>query len=156
MARLLLRSGIVVTQDPKLGVLPTGDVLVEGDRIAAIAARLDAPDAEVVDCAGHFVLPGLINAHCHVTTPASRSLREDGGNPLFHMSGLYEHLPLTWTMPPDDAASRHTLELGHADVVGIEHLHEIVPQHADRIDGHGDRQCERGQRHGPKVLERAR
>ena len=37
MTKLLLKSGIVVTQDAKLGVLPKGDVLVEGGRIAAIA-----------------------------------------------------------------------------------------------------------------------
>ena len=40
MTKLLLKSGIVVTQDPKLGVLPTGDVLVEDGRIAAIAPSL--------------------------------------------------------------------------------------------------------------------
>ena len=61
---LLLKSGIVVTQDPALGVLPTGDVLIDGDRITAIAPSIDAA-AETVDCAGHFVLPGLINAHMH-------------------------------------------------------------------------------------------
>ncbi|MFI5031462.1 MAG: hypothetical protein ACHQPH_12255, partial [Reyranellales bacterium] len=62
---LLLRSGIVVTQDVAHGVLPAGDVLVDGDKIVAVAPRLDAPDAKVVDCSGHIVLPGLINAHMH-------------------------------------------------------------------------------------------
>ena len=74
MARLLLKSGIVVTQDPKLGVLPTGDVLVENDRIAAIASTLPVTDAETVDCRGHFVLPGLINAHMHTWQTALRSV----------------------------------------------------------------------------------
>src|ERR1041385_2331984 len=74
MARLLLKSGIVVTQDAKLGVLPTGDVLVENDRIAAIAPALPASDAELVDCRGHFVLPGLINAHMHTWQTALRSV----------------------------------------------------------------------------------
>ena len=77
MARLLLKSGIVVTQDAKLGVLPTGDVLVENDRIAAIAPALSAPDAETVDCRGHFVLPGLINAHMHTWQTALRSVAAD-------------------------------------------------------------------------------
>jgi cytosine/adenosine deaminase-related metal-dependent hydrolase len=70
---LLLRSGIVVTQDPAHGVLPAGDVLVEGDRIIAIAPRLEA-EAEVVDCSGHIVLPGLINAHMHTWQTALRSV----------------------------------------------------------------------------------
>jgi cytosine/adenosine deaminase-related metal-dependent hydrolase len=73
MKRLLLKSGIVVTQDPKLGVLPSGDVLVEDGRIAAIARAL-AADAETIDCAGHFVLPGLVNAHMHAWQTALRSV----------------------------------------------------------------------------------
>src|SRR5262245_34692588 len=73
MTRLLLKSGIVVTQDPGLGVLPKGDVLVEDGRIAAIAPHLET-DAETIDCAGHFVLPGLINAHMHSWQTALRSV----------------------------------------------------------------------------------
>ena len=42
MTRLLLRNGIVVSQDPAVGALPRGDVLIEDDRIAAIAPSLDA------------------------------------------------------------------------------------------------------------------
>ena len=76
MTRLLLRDGIVVTQDPTIGALPRGDVLIEGDRIAAIAPSLDA-EAEIIDCAGHFVLPGLINAHMHTWQTALRSVGAD-------------------------------------------------------------------------------
>ena len=73
MTRLLLKSGIVVTQDAELGVLPTGDVLVENGRIAAIAPKI-AAEVETIDCAGHFVLPGLINAHMHTWQTALRSV----------------------------------------------------------------------------------
>src|ERR1043165_464761 len=76
MTRLLLRDGIVVTQDPAIGALPRGDVLIEGDRIAAIAPSIDAT-AEALDCAGHFVLPGLINAHMHTWQTALRSVAAD-------------------------------------------------------------------------------
>lgn len=74
MPRLLLKSGIVVTQDAKLGVLPRGDVLIENDRIAAIAPSLPAGDAETIDCTGHFVIPGLVNAHMHTWQTALRSV----------------------------------------------------------------------------------
>ncbi len=74
---LLLKDGIVVTQDPALGVLPKGDVLVKDGRIAAIGPSLSAPDAETVDCAGHFVLPGLVNAHMHTWQTALRSVAAD-------------------------------------------------------------------------------
>jgi imidazolonepropionase-like amidohydrolase len=46
------------------------DVLVEPDRIVEVgrdAVPLAGPEATVVDVSGHTVLPGLIDAHCHIT-----------------------------------------------------------------------------------------
>ncbi len=77
MPRILLKAGIVVTQDKAPGVLPQGDVLVDGDSIAAIGPDLAADDAEVIDCARHFVLPGLINAHMHTWQTGLRSVAAD-------------------------------------------------------------------------------
>jgi 5-methylthioadenosine/S-adenosylhomocysteine deaminase len=71
MSRTLLKSGIVVAED---SVLPTGDVLIDGERITAIGPSLAVSDAETIDCAGHFVLPGLINAHMHTWQTALRSV----------------------------------------------------------------------------------
>ena len=41
------------------------DVLVDGEKIAAVAPHIDAPDAEVVDVTGKLLLPGFIDAHTH-------------------------------------------------------------------------------------------
>jgi cytosine/adenosine deaminase-related metal-dependent hydrolase len=54
-------------------VLPTGDVLVERRHRRHRSVALEA-DAETIDCAGHFVLPGLINAHMHTWQTALRSV----------------------------------------------------------------------------------
>jgi hypothetical protein len=44
------------------------DVLVEGDRILAVDADVAQPDgAEVVDAAGKFLMPGMIDSHVHAT-----------------------------------------------------------------------------------------
>ncbi len=44
-----------------------GDVLVEGGRIARVGRGLRAPrGAQVIDCAGKAVIPGLIQAHVHL------------------------------------------------------------------------------------------
>ncbi len=43
-----------------------GDVLIEGGRIAAVEVALQAPGAEILDCTNKYVLPGLIDAHCHI------------------------------------------------------------------------------------------
>lgn len=70
----LLRGGAVIdgTGSPPR---PT-DVLLEPDRIIAVgpdAAATAPPDAVVHDVTGLTVLPGLVDAHCHITfgEPAS-------------------------------------------------------------------------------------
>jgi len=69
--RLLLRGGSVVSMDPKVGDLPKGDVLIEGDKIAKIAPQIDA-DAQVIDVTGDIVIPGFIDSHRHTWECAIR------------------------------------------------------------------------------------
>ena len=60
---LLLKNGLLhtMTQDAF-----AGDILIDNGKIAAIGASLSAEGAEVIDLGGKFVLPGLIDAHCHI------------------------------------------------------------------------------------------
>jgi cytosine/adenosine deaminase-related metal-dependent hydrolase len=63
---ILLRGGTVVTMDARRSVV-RGDVLVEGDRIARIGRGFEAPrGAQVIECAGRAVIPGLVQAHVHL------------------------------------------------------------------------------------------
>ncbi len=62
--RLLLRGGHVLTVDPELGDLPKGDVLIDGDTIAAVAPEVGA-DAQVIDVTGDIVIPGFVDTHRH-------------------------------------------------------------------------------------------
>jgi 5-methylthioadenosine/S-adenosylhomocysteine deaminase len=76
--RTLLKGGTVITMDRQVPDLPRGDVLIEGDRIAAVAAELPVPaGAEVIDAADMIVLPGLINAHVHTWQSALRGVAAD-------------------------------------------------------------------------------
>ena len=45
---------------------PAVDVLISGGSIARAEPGIDAPGAEVVDVTGRLVLPGLVEAHCHL------------------------------------------------------------------------------------------
>src|SRR3954464_15901314 len=64
--RLLLAGGTLVTMDAARTVR-RADLLVEGSRIARIAERLRAPaGAEVLDCRGKLILPGLVQCHTHL------------------------------------------------------------------------------------------
>jgi imidazolonepropionase-like amidohydrolase len=52
--------------------VPDGIVLVDGKRIAAVGPRQGVKlpgDAEVIDAAGRYLLPGLIDLHVHIFHP---------------------------------------------------------------------------------------
>lgn len=62
----LLQNGLVV--DGLGNPAYQGSVRIEGDTIVAAAPELSAqPGDEVVDLQGKTIMPGLIDAHCHVT-----------------------------------------------------------------------------------------
>jgi dihydroorotase len=64
---LLLEGGHVI--DPKNGVSAVRDVAIKDGRIAAVAAHLDPAAAlKVVNVAGLYVTPGLVDIHVHVFT----------------------------------------------------------------------------------------
>src|SRR3954451_15804397 len=65
--RTLIRGVIVITMEP--GVADeTADILIEGDRIAAVGRDLVVAEgsARVVDAASHIVIPGFIDTHRHL------------------------------------------------------------------------------------------
>jgi len=62
---LLIKNAAVISVDPKIGDFADADVLVEGDKIAAVGPNLQAPAAKVFDARGHLLMPGLVNAHIH-------------------------------------------------------------------------------------------
>ena len=50
MKRTLIAGGTILTLDGRLGDLPRGDLLIEDERIAAVAPSIDGGDAERIDC----------------------------------------------------------------------------------------------------------
>lgn len=89
MAEILIRGGTVVTMDPGVGDLVSGDVLVRDGRIAVVGAGIEAVGAEVVDASGMVVIPGLIDTHIHMWQQPLRGLGAD----LF---GLPDYLETVW------------------------------------------------------------
>ena len=77
MSRTLIRGAAIVSMDPTVGDLRKGDILIEDDRIAAVAPSLAADDAEVIDGSHRLVLPGLINGHLHTWQTGLRGLAAD-------------------------------------------------------------------------------
>src|SRR6476620_2669813 len=69
--RLLIKNGTLIDGSGRHPVTNTL-VVVEGNRIvhigdAAGSVRPETPDDMVIDATGKFILPGLIDAHCHIS-----------------------------------------------------------------------------------------
>ena len=65
MRPVLLRNAAVVTVDSARSVI-RGDVLIEGGRVSAVGPGLRKAGAEVIDCTGCAIIPGLVQAHVHL------------------------------------------------------------------------------------------
>lgn len=61
---LILKGGTLI--DPAAGIHARRDVAFAGGAVAAVGEDLPAGGAEVIDCAGRIVAPGLIDLHVHV------------------------------------------------------------------------------------------
>ncbi|HDR06146.1 MAG TPA: dihydroorotase [Candidatus Coatesbacteria bacterium] len=64
---LLLKGGTVV--DPARGLFAKADVLLRDGVVAAVERGLALTTAEVIDCRGLFVVPGLVDMHVHLREP---------------------------------------------------------------------------------------
>ena len=77
MRRVLIKAGHIVSMDPSIGDLTGAELLIENDRIVAIARSIEASDAEIIDASEKIVLPGFINGHLHTWQTALRGLAAD-------------------------------------------------------------------------------
>lgn len=68
---LVVRGGRIVTADDEF----EADIGISDGRIAAIARGLPAALDEI-DAAGRWVLPGGVDAHCHIEEPAYQGARQ--------------------------------------------------------------------------------
>lgn len=63
---ILVKDATVIAMDNDHGAQARqADILVEGDRIVAVAPGLEADGAEVLDASRRLAIPGLVNSHFH-------------------------------------------------------------------------------------------
>jgi cytosine/adenosine deaminase-related metal-dependent hydrolase len=140
--RYLIRGGHVMSMDPSIGDFAEGDVLIDGDKIAAVGRNLRAPGAAVVDARDRIVMPGFVDTHHHLFETALRSFLADGllfndGKP--HGAINYFEFILGKFAPvyrPQDVyinelfGSLSALDVGVTTVHDISQIHHS-PQHSD-------------------------
>ena len=75
---VVFRGGTVLTMDDQKSVYGEADVLIVGERIAAIGPRLAVPEGTVeIDAVGGIVMPGMIDTHRHMWQTTMRGYGAD-------------------------------------------------------------------------------
>ncbi|MEN6369225.1 MAG: amidohydrolase [Thermotogota bacterium] len=106
---LAIRGGTILTPDVRV---EKGTILVDGRRIAAVGPSIPIPQgAETYDATDLYVLPGLVEAHCHV------SLFADGIDARFYDGNemtdpITPHVRALDAVHPEDAAFADLREAG--------------------------------------------
>ncbi len=77
MADILIKDGYIITMDPQRRVFERGSVEIEGDKITAVGKDIEGRADTVIDARGKVVLPGLVNAHTHLSMTLLRGVADD-------------------------------------------------------------------------------
>jgi len=130
--RTLIRGGHVLSIDPEVGDLPSGDVLIEDDTIAAVRPQIDA-DAEVIDASGFIVIPGFVDTHRHTWEASIRGCAPNATLDDYFVEVLDTFAPLYRAedvYAANVAGSLECLNAGITTLVDWSHINN-TPDHPD-------------------------
>ena len=74
MKRALI-GGFIISGKPDCQA-QKADLLIEDGKIAAIG-NIDRTGAEIMDCTGKYIMPGLINMHAHLFRSEERRVGKE-------------------------------------------------------------------------------
>ena len=121
----LLRGAHVV--DPQEGIDDVLDVLIDGEKIACVGKDLEAPaDAEVIDAAGKYLVPGLVDMHVHFRDPGFeyKETIETGSAAAVH-GGFTDVATMPNTDPVTDTGAEIRYQIDRAHAAGLCHVRPI-------------------------------
>ena len=138
MSRMLIKNGTVLSLEPD-STPQRADVMIDGDRIAAIGPGLEAREGDrVIEAGNMIVMPGLVNAHIHTWQTGLRGLATDWtGTNYFRAM----HAGLANFFTPDDIRIANKLGAINQINNGVTkmvdwHHNNPTPEHSDAaIDG---------------------
>ncbi len=80
-ADTILENGLILTMDKNARVIENGSVVIDSGVITTVGTQAEIAAAysseNTIDAAGRLVMPGLINAHTHLSMTLLRGLADD-------------------------------------------------------------------------------
>lgn len=132
--RKLIQGGVILSLDPAIGDFVKGDILIEGDKIAAVGVDLKVDDAEVTDAADMIVMPGFVDAHRHAWQGTIRRLMPNVDNLDEYVSAT--HFSMAQHYRPHDMyignllTALSSLDGGTTTIIDASH-NARSPEHSD-------------------------
>ena len=124
MAYLLKGAHVV---DPQVGLDDIRDVLVDGEKIAAVGESLEAGEGVcVIDAAGKYLVPGLVDMHVHFRDPGFeyKETIESGARAAVH-GGFTDVATMPNTDPVTDNGAEVRYQIDRARHAGFCHVRPI-------------------------------
>jgi len=134
--RIVLKGGIVLSLDPKVGDFASGDVLIEDGKIREVRPNIDASAdaAAIVDATNRILIPGFVDTHSHSYQGLLRSSLPNGLVDPDYNRDVQNKLTPAYT-PQDVYAGVLITALGFIDMgtTAIVDLSQIshTPEHSD-------------------------
>jgi dihydroorotase len=122
--KTLIKNGYIV--DPASAAMEIKDILIADGKIAAIGKEIKETGAEVIDARGMHILPGLVDAHCHLRDPGLE-YKEDiaSGTRSAAKGGFTSIACMPNTSPVTDNQAVIQYIINKAKTEGVVHVYPI-------------------------------
>lgn len=121
----LIRNGRVI--DPASGKDGIYDILVEDGMIAGVDASISKGDNDIIDAAGCFVMPGLVDLHVHFREPGFeyKETIKTGSMAAAH-GGVTTVFPMPNTKPVIDSVDMYDKVQTIIDRDAVVNVHQVA------------------------------
>ena len=132
MEKIIIKNAVIITEDPKLGMITRGDILIQDGIIAEVTEKIEG-EGQVIDASGMIAVPGFVDGHRHTWESLIRSTGVDW-NHAQYFNGVKKVMGPLYT--PDDTYVANYLGALECVDAGITTVYDWFhnnnsPEHAD-------------------------
>lgn len=134
--RILLRGGVVLTLDPRIGDFARADVLIEGSKIREVRPSIEVSDdaAKVIDTTNQIIIPGFVDTQSHSYQGLLRNILTNGINDPDYNRDIQEKLTPAYRAEDAYAGVLVTalgfIDMGTTTIVDLSQVSH-TPEHSD-------------------------